>query len=212
MSVIPERASEQATKTSKNGYMKFIGTNSRFRVLGEAVDGFIWWTDEDGKRRPNRVRDLSEVPERFKDNVAEDDERSKYFIAMLVWNYKFEKDDDGKWVGKAQILDLTQVSIYGVLSSLEVNEDWGDLKGYDIKVEKSGEGKNTRYEVTPVPHKPFDDKDKDIPTVNLKALFDGADPYDVETIDVGDENHVDEVAVDDDIDLDDIAEKLGEDL
>lgn len=161
---LPTRAGEQ---TSRDNYMKFVKGDNKFRVLTDAIDGFEYWTEEDGKRKPNRVREENLVPSQYAVGTTENG--AKYFIAFLVWNYSTEK---------AQILEITQVSIIGVLNSHEINPDWGDIKGYDITVKKTGEGKmGTKYEVVMTPPKPFSKDMKVIPTVNLPALFDGEDPF-----------------------------------
>jgi hypothetical protein len=49
---------------------------------------------------------------------------------MVVWNY-IDK--------QVQILEITQASIRKALEELEANEDWGDLRGYDITVKREGE-------------------------------------------------------------------------
>ena len=61
-----------------------------------------------------------------------------------------------------------------------VDTDWSDPYHYDIKITKSGKGKETEYSVNPVPHKPLDPyiKQQFMETpCNLEALFDGNDPF-----------------------------------
>jgi len=60
------------------------------------------------------------------------------------------------------------------------DEDYGDPTGYDIKINKTGEGKETEYSLVAAPPKSVT-KDMaeafDAVTCNLNALFDGEDPW-----------------------------------
>ena len=62
------------------------------------------------------------------------DEKPKEFFAMLVWNYAEER---------IQILELTQAGLKDELIKLDVDEDWGDLRKYDISIIRSGEDLET---------------------------------------------------------------------
>jgi len=66
------------------------------------------------------------------------------------------------------------------LVSLANDPDWGDLTSFDLTVHRAGEGKETRYSVTPKPKAELTEEikkaDADTP-VDLFALFSGDDPY-----------------------------------
>ncbi|HWT40039.1 MAG TPA: hypothetical protein VN081_02090, partial [Dongiaceae bacterium] len=63
-------------------------------------------------------------------------------FAFIVWNHD---------LGKAQILDRGS-SIAKAIQELHNDEDYGaDIQKIDIKITSTGEGKETRYAVTPLP-------------------------------------------------------------
>jgi len=101
-----------------------------------------------------------------------------YFWAMTVWNYK---------ENKVQVLTITQKTIMGALVQLEENtEDFGDLKNYDIIINKSKVGDKTSYTVQGTPSKPLTEEIKtafEESKVDLSKLFDGKYP-------MGDEEEV----------------------
>jgi hypothetical protein len=93
------------------------------------------------------------------------------FWSCYVWDYKRQD---------LFILDITQSGIIKSLSSFGSDEDWGDFTKYDLKIKKEGNGKDTRYSATPLPHKPLT---KEIETalaaspVRLEALYENKDPW-----------------------------------
>jgi len=155
------------------GYMKFVNGENRFRMLGGfkdtppgCVHGSVgWMTNDDGSRKPERIKPGGPV-----DN-SRYDEKAKVFWACRVWSYANEC---------VQILDITQKTVLNELVSLANDPDWGDLTSFDLTVHRSGEGKETRYSVTPKPKAELTDvikmADADTP-VDLFALFSGDDPY-----------------------------------
>ena len=65
------------------------------------------------------------------------------------------------------------------LQDLEDNEDWGDLKGYDVTITQAKEGGKTSYTVTPSPTKDLNLEAKqawDSNTLDLSKLFAGEYP------------------------------------
>jgi hypothetical protein len=61
------------------------------------------------------------------------------------------------------------------------NEDWGDPKGYDMTITKTGEDLETKYTVQPSPHRELTEEEKELigeTKVVLEALFEGEDPFD----------------------------------
>lgn len=150
-------------------YMKFEQGDNRFRPLGEAIVGFVYWTEDDEGRHPIRVKmnELESIPAEYRSDA-------NHFWAIPVYNYASES---------IQILEITQRGIQGKIAELEADSDWGDPvgdEGYDILVNRTGTGKGTKYSVSPKPHKPL--KDGVMAyfrslSVNLNALFDGNDPF-----------------------------------
>jgi hypothetical protein len=89
-------------------------------------------------------------------------------LAFVVYNRDLDK---------VQILEVTQSTIQRELTSLEKDKDWGDLKEYDIEIERTGNDKNTtKYRVTPKPKSPLPKELKEGLPV-LEALYLGVDPF-----------------------------------
>ena len=152
-------------------YMKFQAGENTFRVLSDAVVGWEWWSSEtiDGKevRKPNRVAEETAIPV----EEVDDEQLPKHFWAFVVWNYTEEK---------VQILEITQKSIQMKIRALSQSKGWGDPKGYDITVSRSGEKLATKYDLMPIPPSPVEkailDKYQSM-KINLEKLFTGEDPF-----------------------------------
>jgi len=159
-------------------YMKFKDDENIFRVLSSPILGYEYWIDtEDGKRQPIRktmteIIDISKVP---------DPSEIKHFWALVVYNYKASYNSVKKeYIGKVQILEITQKSIQKTMRALAGNPKWGNPRDYDLVVSKTGQKLETRYTVTPDPKAPLDPKIKkqyESMTINLEALFEGLDPF-----------------------------------
>lgn len=166
MTFLPENYNVPA---SPSNYMKFNKGENTFRVLTSAVIGYIYW-NVDGK--PVRVK---QMPKETPIDIRTDDEGKpeaiKHFWAFAVWNENEQK---------VQILEVTQKSVMNGIKALVDNKKWGDPKGYDITVTKSGEKLTTEYAVMPNPHSPISNlagEEFMSKNVNLEALFEGGDPF-----------------------------------
>lgn len=154
-------------KTQWN-YMRIVDWDNKFRIMSNATVGWLdWETLEDWSRKPIRYH-YDEKPE-----TSFDPEKPvKHFWAFIVYNYTDKN---------IQILEITQKSIQSAITSLYLNEDWGDPKQYDIKINRSWKDLKTEYVVTPSPVKPLSQdivKEFESKTINLEALFEGKDPFD----------------------------------
>lgn len=163
MSFLPNNYKDPSQSSS---YLKLKEGNTKIRIIGDPLLGWEYWV-EDEKRKPFRVKDFKDVPEKYR-NPADKKNAVKFFWAMLVWNYN---------ESKAQIFEITQVSIRRTIENLNKDEAWGDPKNYDISITRTGEGMETEYTVVPTPPTKFDTTDKYIPEVNLEAWFEGEDPF-----------------------------------
>jgi hypothetical protein len=153
-------------------YMKLQTGENRFRVLGEAIVGNVFWiVNHEGGRKPIRRR-MNEVI--HDDELETRDgkrERVKHFWAFPVWNVKAEQ---------VQILEITQSTIQSAILALHDSPDWGDPKGYDLIVTKSGSGMDTEYNTMPGR---ACDISADVMRaymdagINMDALFSGGDPF-----------------------------------
>lgn len=128
-------------KSSQFGKLQ-MGAN-RFRVLSDVITGWEGWKDKKPFRHEGDVCKIKpeqvDLNQNGKPNI-------NYFWAMVVWNYA-EKT--------VQVLELTQKTIMNCLYDMEKNEDWGDLKNYDIEINKKKEGDKTSYTVLGIPPKPL---------------------------------------------------------
>lgn len=163
MGVIPDNFNPNPA----SGYMKFTPGANKFRVLEPGITGQVWWIEEDGKRKPMRRKDGDKISP----SELDADSTIKPFLALVVYNYA----DNA-----VQVLEITQKGILNALTNLEKDEDWGDLREYDIKITRTGEGFDTEYQVTASPKKELsqDVAETHLATkVNLEALYEGADPF-----------------------------------
>ena len=171
MGVLPK--GYQVPQGSGN-YMKFKIGENKFRVLGEAIVGMEGWkTKDDGKRSPVRKAMVEDEKPAFSLSDIDDPEQIKSFMAFPVWNYVDKK---------VQILELTQKGIMKNIVMLENNDDWGDLRNFDLLVGRVGEGMETEYTIQPAPPKPLsEDIEKAWKVVELnfdiKKLFTNQDPF-----------------------------------
>jgi len=135
---------------------------TRFRVVQEAIAGWIDWKD----KKPYRYR-LGQQPSTSFDEASP----MKKFWCLYVWDYVRE----GLF-----ILEIQQATIQNALRTLSKDSDWGDLKKYDIKITKTGFKESTKYIVNPLAPKPLNDKIKDAlikSPVCLEALYAGGNPW-----------------------------------
>lgn len=159
MSFLPE---DYESPQGPSQYMHFQEGENRFRILSAPILGWEDWMDKKPVRytmdnKPAAPIDASKP--------------LKHFWAMIVWNYKEEQ---------IQILEITQRTVQKALETLCKDPEWKEPYFYDIKVAKSGEGKDTKYVINPVPHKAlspnvmkaFSEK-----RCNLACMFTGADPF-----------------------------------
>lgn len=163
---------------SEGKYFKLkIGSN-RFRVLSSAIVGFEGWKEADGKRKPVRKAILNGQRPSFGLDEVDKPEEIKHFWAFPVWSTEAKR---------VQVFEVTQKSIQRAISALTKNEDWGDPRGYDIVIERIGEGMDTEYIINPVPPKPLPPEAKDAwdkaqSTFDLDRLFDNGDPFGEEAV------------------------------
>ena len=142
----------------RNQFMRFESGKNRVRFIGNPVSGFVFFGKverEDGTEttKPYRRREsegefsLEEMINRNARMKKDDEmEGQKYFVMGLVYNYQKQK---------LQVLEVTQKSILKALKSYVDSEEYGHPSGYDLTIEKSGEGLNTEYTVVVSPPKPL---------------------------------------------------------
>ncbi len=159
MSFLPENYESPSTS---NFYMKIQDGENRIRILSRPIIGWEDWQE----KKPIRFK-MEEKPAKSFDPQKP----VRHFWAFLVYNYNDLR---------IQILQITQATIRSSIEGLSKDKDWGAPYEYDLKILRSGEGKETKYIVNPVPHKPMDASIIDLfyeHPCNLEALFTNEDPF-----------------------------------
>lgn len=136
--------------------------DNRMRIVAQPIAGWIDWDD----KKPHRFR-----PEAKPKSAFNPEKPIKPFWTCYVWDYAREA---------LFVLEITQNTILRALTAIGTDEDWGDFTKYDIKIHKKGNGKETKYTLTPLPHKPLSEKIEDALEANpirLEALYEGRDPW-----------------------------------
>lgn len=131
-------------KTS-TGFMKFLKGDNLFRFLARPVMGFEYWTEDDKPVRSKNAFDS--LPENAKKDKDGNVLKAKHIWIAPVYNY-----DEGE----VAILTITQKGVQEAILGLTHDKDWGNPMHYDIKVNREGDGFDTKYKVNPKPKKDLD--------------------------------------------------------
>lgn len=158
---------------NSSNFTEIVSGENRLRVLTEFITGNKYWTGDERKgedRKPvfKRIDETIDLSQLGYGKYGDD--KVMTFIAGVVWNYETKK---------IEIFETDKWGIVGDIFDLEHDEEWGDVCEYDIKIIKSGVGKETRYKVNPTRPLPvakeiieeFNAKD-----IDLEKLFDGGYP------------------------------------
>lgn len=191
MSFLPE--GYEVPKTSGNYLNKWEQGETKIRIMSDAVIGYSYFNNE------NKNIHMKEAPKELPADIGTDkqgkDNKVKHFWAMVVWNYG-EK--------KIQIMEITQSSIMEPLKKLAISQSWGDPKQYDVIITRTGEKLETKYSVIPEPKTDLSEEAANAYAENpvtLKALFTGANPFQVSdaTQEIVNKEEVDMKSVDENI-------------
>lgn len=148
----PFSSTYEVPKLSGN-YLKLKpNTSVNVRMLDNPITGWEWWDESDGKKTPIRVKEREEVPPGID---------ARHFWAVPVWNL-----DEGR----LQIWTVKQRGVMEKILVLSKNKSWGSPvgnDGYNLSVERMGDGLLTKYNVTPEPK-------SDVPIEAVKALAEAA--------------------------------------
>lgn len=157
---------EEMTSGS-SAYFKLENGENKLRIISMPVMGWLEWVD----KKPIRTPLADGEPE-----ASDDENPPKQFLAMAVID---QKD------GNVKIWEVTQKSVMKAIRQLTNNPDWGQPFGFDLNIEKTGEGMKTKYAVTPSPKKALSKdlvKKAQSKPCALENLFEGEDPWDVEGV------------------------------
>lgn len=198
MSFLPKNYQVPQLASASGQYTRFVPGDTRVRILAGfsngAIMGFEYWSEENGKRTPVRVKAEAEIKP---DEIAKDKEgkpgRVKHFWALPVYNYR---------EARIQIMEITQAGIQTALTTYAQDEDWGDPTEYDVVIKRTGEDLNTTYEVIPKPRQELKPEIvkmwKEVSaTLDLNELFAGGDPFNPGTAGTKKAAPAEEVDIDD---------------
>ena len=165
--VLVEEISKETSGSGRYINPSKIEGEIRLRFFGEGLTGFEAWTED------NKPVRWETRPEELPANIKRQEgyQPIKRFLAGVVYDYA---NEDFK------ILQITQKTLMDQLFKYMKDEDYGDPRGYDVKISKTGEGKKTEYSLVAAPPKPVIasvQKAYDGLTCNIKALLDGDDPF-----------------------------------
>lgn len=140
-----------------------IKDEARVRVLAPPYIYFQGWKEQDGKPKP--VRSWQPFPS----DAGPWKEAPKQVVGLFVWDVQ----EDG-----VKFWEVTQVGIQRELYNLSKDADYGSPLLYDLKISKTGSGKESKYTVRPMPPKPMpamviDAWNAEAPTIDLQAYMDG---------------------------------------
>lgn len=162
-------------------FMKLKPGDNIIRILSSPLLGYVVFNSEKSPVRKNfkngdfTVDELKDIKPKI-DETTGDPEAPKHFWMMLVWDYA-EK--------APKVVEITQITVLKSLYQIAQDQDWGDLRNFDINIHKEGSTKNdTTYSVTPKPPKPLNKEVKAIyeelkekELLNLDAIWDGKYPF-----------------------------------
>jgi hypothetical protein len=145
----------------------------------KAIAGWEWWTEVDGKRKPNRIEQYNSKGEALMPPKVlfegEKKDNPKNFFAYIIYNYNTEK---------FETMQIHQKALKTAILDLAKNKDWGKIDGYNINITKTQTGKETQsveYTVMPSPHSKLEKELQDeLNNLNwdLNQLFVGKHPWD----------------------------------
>lgn len=152
---------------SVSRYTKLGKGRTTLRMIGEPLFYYETWLDEDGGgRTPKRFALDEEIP---MDECGPDG--VKQVMSIKAYNYSTKS---------IQIWSISQKTILKAIKAYSDNPKYGDPTGYDINIEKTGEGKQTRYNVIADPKEDLSDEVKkasDAVEVELDLLLLNENPF-----------------------------------
>ena len=145
----------------------------KLRVLGQAITGYSYFNKDNKPTRQEHP--FKGIPK----DLGERDGKPnaiKHFWAMVVWNYNLDM---------IQIWEVPQSTIHSALYAYAMDDDFGDLRNYDIKITRTGKKLETKYMIKPLAPKATPEEAiealKSNP-VTLEALYTGQNPFERDVV------------------------------
>lgn len=152
------------------------GTSVRFHILSsEPLTGHeVWLVKGDGKKTKRVLEaqptadDLAELCAELKASVDERDGRQaiRPCAAFFVWDYD---------AAAVRLFSASQATVLKELGSITSDPDYEDLSQWDLKLSRTGKGKDTAYKLLPLPTKRSGAVAREIEAGWAAALKAGAD-------------------------------------
>lgn len=145
-----------------------LTNEKRLRFVGEGITGHGGWTTD---KKPVRFEFM---PDELPANLAPDYNGRiglRRFIAGVVWDYESLE---------FKIIEITQQTLLDQLFKYMKDEDYGQPSEYDIKISKDDKVTPVKYTLVAAPPKPLAKeiaKAYEDSNINIRALFDGEDPF-----------------------------------
>lgn len=114
--------------TKQSNYFKLQDGENRIRIMSPAITGYQDREDRKPINTPDRKPSIDPT------------KPAKHFWAMIVWNYA---------TNSFQCRQVTQGSIREQIENYNNDEDFGNPRGYDLKIKRTGKDLETKYSVTP---------------------------------------------------------------
>ena len=154
---------------------KYDGHSVKLRILMPAEDFITGYIKFTAAKKPIRIHDDETFPNmEWGPGLNNTVQKARRFWATAVLN---------RATGEIQVFEWTQATVYNALDALLEDEDWGDLRHYDVKITAKGSGKDVEYSVVPGNKKPLSPEDAakwaevSESWVGLDALYQAADPF-----------------------------------
>ncbi len=146
-------------------YTKLQQGENKIRILSQPILGWEDWTAD---KKPVRTRydGPTKIPRAINESKP-----PKHFWAVIVWNYSSSQ---------IEVFQFAQAGIRDAIAGLCVDKDWGEPFFYDIKITKSGQDQQTKYQVVALPHKPVSAEVRrafEESPCSLEALFRNGNPF-----------------------------------
>lgn len=128
--------------TEGSGKSKRTFQRFKFRVLGKAISGVVAWTADE---KPARFKSEADIPSDFNWRLHKDGahagkrELPRAFWAFAVWDYE---------ASEVKVYEVTQKGLRDAIGAYARKPEWGSPEGYDLTIERSGKGFDTKYAVT----------------------------------------------------------------
>jgi hypothetical protein len=133
---MPEKVKNKLTANDGGGFFDFEKGDNTFRFVCNPVWGYRYTYDfrEEDKEE--------EYPFYEFGAKGVDEDKMKIVMKAVVWDVE-NKD--------LKFIEISQNTIINAIQAYSDNDKYGDPKGYNIVVRKTGEGRDTRYSVIAEP-------------------------------------------------------------